>query len=284
MVPLFMWAGGKTKLIKKYENENLLPQNFSTYVEPFFGGGAMFIWAKKKCPNANFIINDKNNEIINIYKSIQSDCEYFLEALDQICEEYLEISSYEDRKDFYYMTRNNYAWNESLTDRERAPILYFMLKTSFNGIWQINKNTNNKFGTPFGLGNQKIVYDKQNVYDWNAALVGVKIMSNDFRDFMNTLNLDEDTFIFVDPPYRDSFCKYGEKFLDNDQIDVLEIAKAPATVLISNKECFDGFWEKNWGGKIHRFSTTYTAGRRKKSIEDGTFSAYKAEEVLLDNR
>ena len=43
MKPLFMWAGGKKKLLKKYEPH--LPQDFDTYVEPFLGGGAMFIWA-----------------------------------------------------------------------------------------------------------------------------------------------------------------------------------------------------------------------------------------------
>ena len=41
--PLFMWAGGKTSLIKEYESRKLLPETFDTYIEPFLGGGAMFI-------------------------------------------------------------------------------------------------------------------------------------------------------------------------------------------------------------------------------------------------
>ena len=40
------------------------------------------------------------------------------------------------------------------------------MKTGFNGVWQVNRNTNNKFGTPFGLGNQKTkVYDRD-VLNW----------------------------------------------------------------------------------------------------------------------
>ena len=41
MKPLFMWAGGKTKMLKKYEQH--LPSDFTSYHEPFCGGGAMFI-------------------------------------------------------------------------------------------------------------------------------------------------------------------------------------------------------------------------------------------------
>ena len=43
MKPLFMWAGGKTKLLDTFAEH--LPENFDTYIEPFFGGGAVFTWA-----------------------------------------------------------------------------------------------------------------------------------------------------------------------------------------------------------------------------------------------
>ena len=53
MKPLFMWAGGKTKLIKKYKEKGVLPNHFDSYIEPFLGGGAMFIWAYEK---RNFVV------------------------------------------------------------------------------------------------------------------------------------------------------------------------------------------------------------------------------------
>ena len=40
-----MWAGGKSKMLEKYEP--YLPKTFKGYCEPFLGGGAMFIWAYK---------------------------------------------------------------------------------------------------------------------------------------------------------------------------------------------------------------------------------------------
>jgi len=61
MKPLFMWAGGKTRLLKKYQESNGLPANFDSYVEPFLGGGAMFVWAHNKNPSAQFYLNDSND-------------------------------------------------------------------------------------------------------------------------------------------------------------------------------------------------------------------------------
>ena len=61
MKPLFMWAGGKTKLLEDFGP--YLPDSFSNYVEPFFGGGAMFTWAYEKNPDASFVINDLNHDL-----------------------------------------------------------------------------------------------------------------------------------------------------------------------------------------------------------------------------
>ena len=41
MKPLFIWAGGKNKMLKHYKP--FMPKEVNTYCEPFFGGGAMYI-------------------------------------------------------------------------------------------------------------------------------------------------------------------------------------------------------------------------------------------------
>ena len=56
-----MWAGGKTRMIKRYTASGLLPESsplyntsIDTYIEPFFGGGAMFLHINKILkPSAN---------------------------------------------------------------------------------------------------------------------------------------------------------------------------------------------------------------------------------------
>ena len=284
MKPLFMWAGGKSKMIKNYAP---FFKNFDVYLEPFFGGGAMLLQAVKINPNAHFVVNDINQNIIDIYQSIKNDTEIFLSRLDKIESNYINLDKV-DRKNFYYDLRNEYAYDyEKWNKTEESAVLYFLMKTGFNGIWQINKNTNNRFGTPCGLLNEKdSVYDRENVKKWSELLQKVKITSSDYKSVYEDVR--ENSWVFMDPPYRGSYTKYATSFEDSNQKEVIdfshEISKKKSTCWVSNRDLEDSFFEnylleKNYKMSIHKFDVTYTAGRRKKS-EEG-FEAKKAKEVLI---
>jgi DNA adenine methylase len=284
MKPLFMWAGGKARLIKKYESQSILPDNFKTYIEPFVGAGAMFIWAYKKNPDANFVLNDSNKSIMAVYNAVKNDVNSFMERVDCLSDIYMPLDK-EDRKQLYYKIRKEHAydfnkWNAT----EEAATLYFLMKTGFNGIWQLNKNTNGRFGTPSGLLNHKErVYDKENVLKWHKALQSCKLMVGDFR---NTIcEVTQDSYVFLDPPYRGSYTQYGVDFDDDLQKSVINflnyLTAEGAFAMMSNRDTGDGFFELHQGNnKIIYFDVTYTAGRRKKN-KDGTHSAKKAREILM---
>ena len=89
MKPLFMWAGGKTKLLDTFAEH--LPENFDTYIEPFFGGGAVFTWAYAKNPDAQFVINDINPYIMEIYRAIKGDLQEFCTILDDLETQYISL-------------------------------------------------------------------------------------------------------------------------------------------------------------------------------------------------
>jgi len=285
MKPLFMWAGGKNKMLKKYAPH--LPKNFTRYVEPFFGGGAMFVWAYQKNPEASFVLNDINTSIMGIYRAIRGDVDAFTARVDDLSSNYLPKNK-PDRKEYYYDLRLEHAYDyEKWNATTEAATLYFLMKTGFNGIWQINKNTNNRFGTPSGLLNQKDkVYDIDNVMEWHIALQKCCLLSGDFSETLGPEN--SDAFIFLDPPYRGSFTQYGVDFDDNLQRGVVSyLNKASATgakVLMSNRDVGDGFFEELQGDNdMVYFDVTYTAGRRKKE-EDGSHTAKKAREILMISR
>ncbi len=64
MQPLIKWPGGKSK---EYEQiKNLIPKH-SRYIEPFFGGGAIFFKLQPK----KAIVNDICEELIEFYRFIQ---------------------------------------------------------------------------------------------------------------------------------------------------------------------------------------------------------------------
>jgi DNA adenine methylase len=275
MKPLFIWAGGKTKVLKHYAR--FMPTAVKNYYEPFFGGGAMFVYVMNTYRPKNVVINDINSDVINIYRAIKTDLTDFQQRLDSLESQYLPLSK-EDRKKFYFDIRHLHAWNyQEWSPTFEAATLYFLMKTGFNGIYQLNKNTNGRYGTPAGLLNQKDkVYNRDVLKWWNDALQNVTIKTGDWKDSVNN---DSDGFFFFDPPYRDSFADYGNGFGDEALTDLLDFADMQNLVFVANRADDDWFNDQSRSMQVHYFDITYTAGRRKKT-DDG-FAAKKAREILL---
>jgi DNA adenine methylase len=265
--PLFMWAGGKSKMLKHYAAID--KPDYDTFVEPFFGGGALFLNENPE----HAIINDINSEIIGIYREVRRDPQAFIDACLVYVEQYFKVS---DRKAYYYALRSRY-WQNPTT-----PLLYVLMKLGFNGIWQTCKDSNGMFGTPSGLLNQtkvEQIVNSENIMVWSERLAGTEIVSGDYREIV----VPDNSFVFLDPPYRDSFTTYGTGFNDADQEEVIAHAikwSEHSTVWLSNRTVDgDDFFESRIpNGQFYHFDVTYTAGRRKR-VGDG-HEAKKAREFL----
>lgn len=273
-------------MIPKYLTEPGIPlSGYDTYVEPFFGGGAMMVYVYENAPNVKkFVMNDVNPEIIGLYRAIKTDVHNFIDRMDTLQAAYLPLSK-EDRKKFYYDLREEYTtkWTQ-WTATEESASLYFLMKTGFNGIWQTNQTSNGRFATPSGLLNQTTkVYDKDNVLEWNLFLQKVDIHCGDWSAC--TQHIGERAFYFMDPPYRDSFTSYGQVFNDTQQLACINFCKNADLqghlVMFCNRDSGDTFFTANQGQlSLYYYDVTYTAGRRKIN-EDGTQTAKKATEILL---
>lgn len=272
--PLFMWAGGKAKMLKFHKP--YLPTSCDTYSEPFFGGGAMYLHVQKVLQPRKCYINDVNAGIINIYRNVKENPTEFCNIVNTYQKQYLELDKV-GRKKYYYDLRYEHAYNyESWSAVTEAATLYFLMKTGFNGIWQINKNTNNRYGTPCGLLNQKDkVYDEANVLAWSVLLQNTEIFCGDYS------NCPSGELNYFDPPYRDSFADYGTNWGDAETERLLQhVNSLEGKVLFCNRCDGTDFFERRKGNlSLATFPVTYTAGRRKK-VDDG-FEAKKATEVLL---
>jgi DNA adenine methylase len=116
----FRWAGGKNWLVK-YLDE-LLPDNFENYHEPFFGGGSMFLAINPK--NKNYL-SDINTELINAYIKIRDDVDKLWSIIVKL----------KNNKDDYYRIRKSYS---KQNDLEKAAMFIYLNRTSFNGIYRVN--------------------------------------------------------------------------------------------------------------------------------------------------
>ena len=72
------WAGGKEKELPIIMKN--LPKRFERYIEPFVGGGSVYL--NINCNNS--IINDKSGELILLYNMIKSGNKFFIKKLKEI--------------------------------------------------------------------------------------------------------------------------------------------------------------------------------------------------------
>jgi DNA adenine methylase len=268
--PLFRWAGGKTRYI--HHIAPLLTKT-DTYVEPFFGGGAVFCHVANQGLAQHFVINDINAEIMGIYSAIKVTPLTFISDVLKLQDAYLPLDK-AGRKAFYYSSRAAY-WKTP-----EPALLFFLLKTSFNGIWQTCKDSHGLFGTPCGLLNEKEIVDYTTIAAWHPILKNATILSTDFTN----VAVPNNSLVYADPPYRESFTNYGTGFNDADQIRTVDwCAKTSketnSTVIMSNKS--DGvFFESLLPDKeVVYFSAKHTAGRKNKP--DGSYGSTKAKEMLV---
>lgn len=60
--PVLKWAGGKQQLVEVLKKK--APPRFNKYIEPFFGGGALYFALQPRAA----LLADSNGELINLYK------------------------------------------------------------------------------------------------------------------------------------------------------------------------------------------------------------------------
>lgn len=84
MKPLIKYRGGKSKEISNIQKH--IPLFLGRYIEPFFGGGALYFYLEPQ----NAIINDINEKLISFYKGIQSDYQNLRIELDNVEKQYEE--------------------------------------------------------------------------------------------------------------------------------------------------------------------------------------------------
>ena len=221
--PILKWAGGKTQLL-----EHLLPKipkEYNKYIEPFFGGGALFFALE---PN-NSIIADSNPELINLYRVIAKDVNSLIS----------ELKNLKNEKDFFYDMRKK-EFSE-LSEIEAAARTIFLNKTAFNGLYRVNKK--GQFNVPFGYYKNPKILDEDQLLAASKLLKKTKILLGDFKDVLCE-NAKKGDFIFLDPPYLpvskfSDFKRYTkEQFHEKDQISlanlVNKLSKKGCHILLTN--------------------------------------------------
>ena len=144
--PFIKWAGGKEKELP-YIKENL-PKEIDRYIEPFIGGGAVYFNINIK----DSYINDKSEELINLYSCIKNNDIKFYNKINSIYKNWrlLEQVVQNNKKELleiYIKYCKEYERNKNLKKEFKKTIYDFVKKHSdeFNGALsdEFNFGTNN---------------------------------------------------------------------------------------------------------------------------------------------
>jgi len=220
--PFIKWAGGKTSLV--HAIKNLVPKNLITndltFVEPFVGGGAVFLNIIQSYKNIKkIIINDKNKKLINLYITIKNKPIELINLLNDYQNKYIKIKSLDDKQKYFLENRElfNSGTNDCITE---AALFIFLNKTCFNGLYRENKK--GFFNVPFGKHVNPPICDKKNILAVSKILQVVDIYDIDFSEILNYVK--KPALFYFDPPYRpisetSNFNSYTKApFDDNEQL------------------------------------------------------------------
>lgn len=271
MNPVLKYRGGKSREIPKFLH--YIPEDFNTYIEPFFGGGAVFFYLEPD----RAIINDANTRLMTFYSQLRDQYLLMREQLDKLQNIYeANQTAYKALKEqspdahvpnaneeLYYRMRNLFNHPDgSFLDG----VLYFFInKTAYSGM--IRYNSNGEYNVPFGRYpnlNTKLVTEQHSL-----LLQRAELFNTDYKAIFDKANVDD--FIFLDPPYDCVFNDYGnvdmmngfdeqehrrlaEDFKNLSCRALMIIGKTPLTEELYGSYIFDEYY-KNYSVNIkNRFN------------------------------
>lgn len=229
--PLF-YVGDKYKLMPQLLA--YFPKNIQLYVEPFYGGGS-----SQLAVNANsYALNDINTYIIKIHQMLVANAnnkEEFFNKIFDLIDNYGLSCSYKGKnvpdelkskypKTYYAKyNKNGYMKLKEDFNLNKCDIirLYVLLIYGFNHMIRFNKSGD--FNLPVGnVDFNKNVYDALNEYFKIQGNKNLKFYSKDYKAFLNDLELDGESFIYLDPPYYISQSEYNKLWSEKDEKELYD--------------------------------------------------------------
>ncbi|WP_288516119.1 Dam family site-specific DNA-(adenine-N6)-methyltransferase [uncultured Treponema sp.] len=291
--PLF-YTGDKYKLIP--ELKKYFPDKIDKFVEPFVGGGSVFLNIEAN----DFYENDIDKNIISIHKYLSSfaNSEDLLNILLSKIDEYEFSCSYkgktvpdELRKKYvktYFAKYNNESYKQlkekyNNSDRTDIADLYLLLIYGFNRMLRFNQK--GEFNLPVGN-----VDFNQNVFDSLTDYIKLTNKKNphwsntDYKEFLSNINIKESDFIYLDPPYLITSSEYNKRWSQNDDIELCNLLDAfdKKNISFAMSNVIDYKGKENtellkWAEKynIHSIKSNYI------NYHDNTIKTFR--EVLITN-
>lgn len=292
--PLF-YVGDKYKLIREIKTH--FPDNIGRLIEPFVGGGSVFMNVEAE----EYLLNDLDRFVIAIHKMLNG----YIGRLDDFYNEFVEIVdryglslSYranvvpeELKKAFpktYYAKYNKEGYNRMKADFNQGgqvdiQMLYVLLIYGFNRMLRFNKK--GEFNLPPGdVDFNANAYESLSDYFTILQNRHIEWNNLDFRDFLHGIEYRQNDLIYLDPPYLITFSEYNKFWNDETEHDLLnlldELNLEGVRFAISNVTHYRGKINEeflNWSAHYN----SYPIKSNYISFNDNTIKQFN--EVLVTN-
>ena len=230
--PLF-YVGDKYKLYPKISK--YFPKTINRFIEPFTGGGSVFLNV-----NANeHLLNDIDTNVINIHQFLMEQSENpkaFFDNVFDIIQQYNLSHSYikdivpQELKDewikTYYAKFNKQGFDKLKTDynlsNEKSVLhLYLLLIYGFNRMLRFNSK--GEYNLPVGnIDFNKNTETALHDYFRLTKQKNIQFYNLDFLDFFRQIEFQEDDFVYLDPPYLITFSEYNKLWNEETEKRLLD--------------------------------------------------------------
>ncbi len=226
----FFYVGDKFKLIPQ------LKENFPTvidrFIEPFCGGGSVFLNVDANC----YLLNDIDSNMIGLHNFLldfADSPEAFWEKTNRLIVQYNLSATFINRgvpkelrkrfvktyfakynKEAYYKMRYDYNQTQDLH------LLYLLLIYGFNRFLRFNSK--GEFNLP--VGNVDFNHNVKNALDEYFSYVcnkDIEFSSLDFEEFIETVQPTADDLVYLDPPYLITFSEYNKLWNEENEIRLI---------------------------------------------------------------
>lgn len=290
----FFYVGDKYKLVPQLE-ENF-PKNINRFIEPFCGGGSVFLNTSAN----QYLLNDIDSYMIKLHKfliSSSSQAQKFWTDLKIDIEKYNLSATFmgrdvpkEYRKEFvktYFAKYNKDSYTKMRSDfnkgKDDMMLLYLLLIYGFNRMLRFNSKGD--FNLPVGnVDFNKNVVNALNSYFEYVTDKDISLFNMDFQDFVEKVQPTPQDLVYLDPPYLITFSEYNKLWNEDSEmrlIDYLdELDSRNVRFAVSNV-----LWHRNkYNGTFNEWAQKYNIVKIKSNyISFNDNSEKDTHEVLVKN-
>ena len=258
------WAGGKYSLSDTIAK--MLPKG-ARLIEPFAGAGSIFLNTRYN----QYLINDINADLINLYRTLQQQPEKFINDAAKIFTEQFNVA------EEYYQIRAQF--NATTDPYQRSLLFLYMNRHGYNGLCRYNSKGG--YNVPFGKYKRPYFPEKE-LYAFAEKAKTAEFVCESYRDTF--ARAKDGDIIYCDPPYvplskTASFTSYaGNGFGLDEQADLANAAEEvtrdkDVTVLISNHDTI-------WTRKIYEHADKLKSVKVARTISQKGGTRNKVSELL----